>query len=240
MCIRDRDVTVTRAAPCETCGGSGAAPGSTPQVCGSCNGKGQVVYSQGFFMVSTTCPDCRGEGKRINDPSKDCKAQGDQDREDVLTDTVPPGVEDGQTLRLSGKGEMSREGGIPGNLYVNLHVEADERLHREGPDLFVDIHISFPLAALGGKVTIPVLKGEKEVDLEPGVQPGDVMVLRGAGVPRLDGRGKGDQIVRFQVDVPKKLPGRAADLLRDLAEELGEEVPERKGLFSRFQRSRRK
>jgi len=124
---------------------------------------------------------------------------------------------------------------------VNLHVEADERLHREGPDLFVDVHISFPLAALGGMVTVPVIKGEQEVEIPAGIQSGEVMVLRNAGVPRLDGRGRGDQILRFQVDVPKKLSNRAKDLLRQVSEEMGEELPERKGLFGRrFQRAKRK
>jgi len=234
-----KEVVVARHMACDSCKGSGASPGSSPELCRTCGGKGQVVHSQGFFMISTTCPDCRGAGQRIKEPCEDCEGKGVIAREDTLSVTVPAGVEDGQTLRLGGQGETSRQGGAPGNLYVNLHVEADERLHREGPDLFVDVHISFPLAALGGKVAIPVLKGEQEIDVPAGVQPGDVMVLRGAGVARLDGRGKGDQVLRFQVDVPKKLSRKAKDLLRDLANELGEEVPERKGLFSRFQRSKR-
>jgi molecular chaperone DnaJ len=235
-----KEVTVHRKILCETCKGSGSAPGSTPATCPTCQGKGQVVHSQGFFMISTTCPDCRGAGRKVTDPCPDCKGEGILQREDNLTVTVPAGVEDGQTLRLSGKGEASLEGGAAGNLYVNLHVEADDRLHREGPDLFVDIHLSVPLAALGGQVQIPVLNGEKEIDVPPGTQSGDVVVLKGAGVARLNGRGRGDQVVRFIVDVPKKLSGRAKELFRELAEELGEDVPERRGLFSRFQRSRRR
>jgi len=235
-----KEVKITRQVVCSTCNGTGAAEGSSAVACNMCRGQGQVVHSQGFFMISTTCPQCQGEGKRIKDPCKTCQGAGVQQRDDSLSITVPAGVEDGQTLRLSGQGETSRQGGVPGNLYVNLHVEADERLHREGADLFVDVHISYPLAAMGGKVTVPVLKGEQEVEIPAGVQPGDVMVLRNAGVPRLEGRGRGDQILRFQVDVPTKLSSRTKDLLRQLAEEMGEELPERKGLFSRFQRSRRK
>lgn len=235
-----RDVAVKRRILCDSCGGSGAAPGTTPDVCGTCNGKGQVVHSQGFFMISTTCPDCRGEGRVVKEPCPECEGSGIQLREDELQVTVPAGVEDGQTLRLAGKGEASSRGGMPGNLYVNLHVEADERLHREGPDLFVDVHLSVPLAALGGTVTVPVLRGEQDVDVKAGTQPGDVHVMRGAGVPRLDGRGRGDQVIRFQVDVPRKLSGKARELMRELADELGEELPEKRGLFSRFQRSRRK
>ena len=235
-----KEVTVPRRVVCSGCGGSGAAPGSTPKRCGTCGGKGQVVHSQGFFMISTNCPDCRGEGTHIDEPCDDCKGAGIQQNDDSLSVTVPAGVEDGQTLRLTGQGEVARQGGVPGNLYVNLHVEADDRLHREGPDLFADVHVSVPLAALGGKVKVPVLKGEKEVEVAAGVQPGDVMVMRGAGVARLDGRGRGDQILRFQVDVPRNLSGRAKELLRELGEELGEELPERKHIFSRFQRAKRK
>jgi molecular chaperone DnaJ len=234
-----KEIAVTRNTPCETCGGSGAAPGSSRTACETCGGKGQVVHSQGFFMISSTCPTCRGEGSQIKDPCGDCGGSGLTRAEDKLTVTIPAGVEDGQSLRLAGKGEQSRSGGISGNLYVNLNVMADDRLHREGPDLFVDIHISYPLAALGGKVKVPVLKGDKEITVEPGTQAGSVQVLRGAGVPRLDGSGRGDQVIRFQVDVPKKLSGRAQELLRELAEEMGEEIPERRSLFGRFQKSRR-
>jgi molecular chaperone DnaJ len=235
-----KEVTVSRRVPCNACGGKGAAPGTSATVCPTCRGKGQVVHSQGFFMISSPCPDCRGEGSRITTPCSDCKGTGLQQKEDKLSVSVPAGVEDGQTLRLGGKGEVSPRGGTSGHLYVNLHVEADDRLQRDGPDLFVDVHISFPLAALGGTVTVPVLRGEKEITLQPSVQSGDVVVLRGAGVQRLDGRGRGDQAIRFQVEVPKTLSPRAQELLHELAKELGEEVPERRGFFSRFQKPRQK
>lgn len=235
-----KDINVNRHVKCTNCGGTGAAPGTTPNVCHTCKGKGQVIHSQGFFMISTTCSDCRGQGVKITSPCAECKGSGLQQTEEKLQVSVPAGVEDGQTLRIAGKGEFSPDGGAAGNLYVNLHVEADDRLHREGADLFVDVYLSFPLAAMGGKVMIPILKGEKEIAVKPGTQPGDVMVLRGAGVPRLDGYGRGDQVIRFQVEVPKKLSSRAQELLRELAQELGEEVPERRSLFDRFQRSKRK
>jgi len=235
-----QEVEINRQVACETCEGSGAKAGSSPGTCPTCQGKGQVVHSQGFFMVSTTCPECRGQGRVITDPCEDCQGSGVTKEEDTLQITVPAGVEDGQTLRLGGQGNLSSQGGSPGDLYVHLHVEADDRLHRDGPDLFVEVHLSYPLAALGGKITVPVLKGEKEIDIDPGVQPGEVMVLRGAGVPRLDGRGRGDQVIRFKVDVPTKLSDRAEELLRELADEMGDEVPEKQGLFSRFKRSKRK
>ena len=235
-----REVEINRQVACETCSGSGAKPGSAPSTCPTCQGKGQVVHSQGFFMISTTCPDCRGQGRVVTDPCEPCHGSGVTQEEESLQITVPAGVEDGQTLRLGAQGNISSQGGSPGDLYVHLHVEADDRLHRDGPNLFVDVHLSFPLAALGGKITVPVLKGEKEVEINAGVQPGEVMVMRGAGVPRLDGRGRGDQVIRFKVEVPTKLSGRAEELLRELAEEMGDELPEKKGLFSRFSKARRK
>ena len=235
-----KEITVNRRVRCQTCGGNGARAGTTPTRCPTCKGRGQVVHSQGFFMISTTCPDCRGEGMHITDPCPDCSGSGLKQSDEKLQVTVPAGVEDGQTLRLSSKGETSLEGGRAGDLYVHLHVEADERLHREGADLFCDVHLSYPLAALGGKVVIPLLKGEKEIEVAAGTQPGDVMVLRGAGVPYLDRHARGDQIVRFQVEVPKELTPRAQELLRELATELGEDLPEKKSIFSRFQRTKRK
>jgi molecular chaperone DnaJ len=235
-----KEVAVAHHVRCGACGGSGAAPGTSRSRCPTCGGRGQVVHSQGFFMISTSCPDCQGEGTRLTAPCKSCKGSGLEPTEDKLQVSVPAGVEDGQTLRLAGKGEQAPDGGSPGNLYVHLHVEADDRLQRDGPDLFCDVHISYPTAALGGKVAIPVLKGEKEVTVPAGTQPGDVMVLKNAGVPRLDGRGRGDHVVRFQVEVPKQVSRRAEELLRELATELGAEAPERRGVFSRFQRAKRK
>ena len=234
-----KEVNVSRNLRCDSCGGTGAAPGSRPTVCRTCKGKGQVVHSQGFFMISTTCPDCRGAGSSISDPCGDCSGEGVVQSGDELSVTVPAGVEDGQTLRLSGQGDLSFEGGVPGNLYVHLHVEADDRLLREGPHLFAEVPISIPTAALGGKVKVPVLKGDKEIEVKPGTQPGDRLTMHGEGVPYIDRPGRrGDQVIQFRVEVPDKLSSKAKELLRELAEELGEELTERKGLFSRFQRSR--
>jgi molecular chaperone DnaJ len=235
-----KEISVSRHVRCTECGGTGAAPGTTKTVCPSCRGKGQVVHAQGFFMISTTCPECRGEGSKILTPCKECKGSGQTPKDEKLQVTVPAGIEDGQTLRIGGKGERPIDGGVSGNLFVNLHVEADDRLHREGPDLFVDVHLSFPLAALGGKVSVPVLKGETEVEVKAGIQSGDVVVLKGQGVARLDGRGRGDEVIRFQVDVPTSLTDHAKELLRQLATELGEEVPEKRSLFGRFGRAKKK
>jgi molecular chaperone DnaJ len=232
-----KDVKVTRAIGCATCNASGAAPGSKPEVCKTCQGKGQVVHAQGFFMVQTTCPHCRGAGKSIKDPCEDCRGRGAKPETATLNVTVPAGVDDGQTLRLAGKGE-SAPGGTTGHLYVVLHVQGDDRFRREGDDILTEIPISFVKATLGGEVEIHTLEdscnGVATVDLKPGTQPGDVMVRRGHGVPHVGEHGRGDQVIQFKVEIPKKLSTRQEELMRELAADMDEAVKaEKRGLFSR-------
>ncbi|HSK03654.1 MAG TPA: molecular chaperone DnaJ [Kofleriaceae bacterium] len=234
-----KDIKVTRDVPCATCTGSGSKPGSTPETCRTCNGKGQVVHAQGFFMVQTTCPHCRGAGKQVKDPCEDCRGRGTRPETSTLNVQVPAGVDDGQTLRLAGKGEAA-PGGAAGHLYVVLHVQGDERFKRDAEDVLTEVPISFVKAALGGEVEIFTLDdnctGNATIRLEPGTQPGDVMVRRGQGIPRVGGSatGRGDHVVQFKVDIPKKLTSRQEELLRELAAELGETVKEKRaGLFSR-------
>ncbi len=232
-----KDVKVTREIPCTTCSGSGAAAGSKPEQCKACQGKGQVVHSQGFFMVQTTCPQCRGAGKTIKDPCADCRGRGVQPETSTLNVTVPAGVDDAQTLRLAGKGAVIPNG-QPGHLYVVLHVQGDDRFRREGDDVLTEIPISFVKAALGGEVEIHTLedecKGTATLELKPGTQPGDVVVRRGHGIPHVGATGRGDQVVQWKVEIPKKVSGKAEELLRELATELGENVKaEKRGLFGR-------
>jgi molecular chaperone DnaJ len=231
-----KEVKVARDIPCETCKGSGAAAGSKPEVCKTCQGKGQVVHAQGFFMVQTTCPHCRGAGKTIKDPCTDCRGRGTQVETSTLSVTVPAGVDDGQTLRLAGKGETVT-GGVAGHLYVVLHVQGDERFRRDGADILTEVPVSFVKAALGGEVQIYTLEdacqGTAMVDLKPGTQPGDVIVRRGQGVPRVTEHGRGDHVIQFKVEIPKKLSKKQEELLRELASDLGEEGvrPEKRGLL---------
>jgi molecular chaperone DnaJ len=231
-----KDVKVTRDTPCETCHGSGAAPGSKPETCRVCAGKGQVVHSQGFFMVQTTCPQCRGAGKQIKDACSDCRGRGTRPETSTLSVTVPAGVDDGQTLRLAGKG-ASIPNGVSGHLYVVLHVQGDERFRRDGEDVLTEVPVSFVKAALGGEVEIYTLddncNGSTTIDLKPGTQPGEVVVRRGQGIPRVGESGRGDQVVQFKVEIPKKLSQRQEELLRELATDLGEGVKEKRGLFGR-------
>jgi molecular chaperone DnaJ len=237
-----KEVKVTRAIACATCTGTGAAPGSKPEVCRTCQGKGQVVHAQGFFMVQSTCPHCRGAGKTIKDPCEDCRGRGVKPETSTLSVTVPAGVDDGQTLRLAGKGE-SIANGTTGHLYVVLHVQGDERFRRDGEDILTEVPVSFVKAALGGEIEVYTLEddcnGVATVELKPGTQPGDTMVRRGQGIPRVGEHGRGDQVILFKVEIPKKLSSRQEELLRELATELGEDgvKPEKRGLFSRGKKS---
>lgn len=232
-----KDVKVTRAVACATCNATGAAPGSKPEICKTCQGKGQVVHAQGFFMVQTTCPHCRGAGKSIKDPCEDCRGRGAKPETATMSVTVPAGVDDGQTLRLAGKGETA-PGGTTGHLYVVLHVQGDERFKRDGDDILTEIPVSFVKAALGGEVEVYTLEdncnGTAMIDLKPGTQPGDVIVRRGQGIPHVGEHGRGDQVIQFKVEIPKKLSARQEELLRELATEMEENVKaEKRGLFSR-------
>jgi molecular chaperone DnaJ len=232
-----KDVKVSRDVACTTCSGSGARPGSKPEVCRTCQGKGQVVHAQGFFMVQTTCPHCRGAGQSIKDPCEDCRGRATKAETSTLNVTVPAGVDDGQTLRLAGKGEVA-PGGIAGHLYVVLHVQGDERFKRDGEDVLTEVPVSFLKAALGGEIEVHTLEehctGSTTIELKPGIQPDEVVVRRGQGIPRVGGSGRGDHVLQFKVEIPRKLTPRQEELMRELAGEFGETVrPEKRGLFSR-------
>lgn len=236
-----KEIKVQRDVACTTCSGSGAKAGTKPETCSTCNGRGQVVHNQGFFMVQSTCPRCRGEGRIVKEACVDCNGRRTQVETSTLSVTVPPGVDDGQTLRLAGKGEAAPGGGPAGHLYVVLHVRGDERFQREGEDVLTEVPVSFVKAILGGEVEVPVLDdscdGTTTVEIKPGTQPGDHVVRRGAGIPRIGKPGRGDQVVRWKVEIPTKLTARQSELLRELAGELDEEVrAEKKGLFGRLKK----
>ena len=229
-----KEVKVLRRVPCKSCRGSGAAPGTSPETCQQCGGRGQVMHSQGFLMISTVCPVCRGEGRVVRKPCTSCDGSGLDHEEDTLQVAVPAGVEDGSTLRLMGRGEVAPQGGRPGNLYVSLRVEPDERFERDGADLHAEIAVSFPQLALGDTQSVPSLTGPAQVDIEPGTQPGETVTLVGRGMPRLDGRGQGDLIVHLKLIVPTTLTPEAEVHLRAFAAAGGQRVsPERTGFFRR-------
>jgi molecular chaperone DnaJ len=223
-----RDVKLTRTVNCSTCDGTGAARGGRAETCRPCQGKGQVVHAQGFFMVQTTCSQCQGRGRTISVPCISCHGRGLGPETATLSLTIPPGVSHKQTLRVGGKGECA-PGGTPGDLYVLLHVTNDDRFTREEDnDVTSEVSISFARAALGGEVEVDTLDdachGTAILELAPGTQPDDLVVRRGQGVPRLDGHGRGDHLIQFKVEVPRKLTDKQAKILCEFAAELGEEL----------------
>jgi molecular chaperone DnaJ len=216
------DVELQYPDACEECAGSGAAAGSRREPCATCGGRGQVAHSRGPFVLQTTCPHCQGAGTFVKDPCKKCSGRGEVSTKRTVKVTIPPGIDDGQTLRVSDQGQPGRRRGPAGHLYVTVQVEAHPQFQRDGADLVHELHVTFPQAALGVEVRIPTLEGgEAKVKVPAGTQSGDTVVLSGAGIQRLQARGKGDLIVVVHVDVPKKLSSKAKKLLAELADELG-------------------
>jgi molecular chaperone DnaJ len=229
-----KEIKVKRQVRCTGCGGTGAAAGSKPELCQHCGGRGQVMHAQGFLMISTTCPVCRGQGRIIRKPCPDCEGAGTQEQDDTLQIQIPAGVEDGATLRIVGRGETPANGGRPGNLYVVLRVEADERFERDGADLHTEIAVSFPQLALGDRITVPTIDSEIEADIPAGSQPGDTIALNGKGLPRIDGRGKGAIVAHLKLVVPTSLSPDEETHLRAYAAAGGQRVnPERASFFRR-------
>ncbi|MCA9601748.1 MAG: molecular chaperone DnaJ [Polyangiales bacterium] len=213
----EKEFPIRHAVPCETCSGKGGKR----EHCTTCGGHGQVATARGPIMFTTTCHACGGRGERLVERCDDCKGEGAKPKERKVKVTIPAGIDDGQTLRLAGQGEPSMNGGPAGHLYVRVHVEQDERFQRDGFDLVHELHLSFPDAALGGTVSVPTLEDDpEEIDVPAGAQPGDTMVIEGAGIPRLDGRGRGDLVTVLHVDVPKKLSRKAKKLIEELKAEL--------------------
>ena len=221
-----KSVETTRSVGCPSCRTTGAASGTKVEVCRPCQGKGQVVHPQGFFMVQTLCAQCQGAGKTIKDPCRDCRGRGVRSETQTLVVTVPAGVDDGQTLRISGKGE-SPLSGSPGDLYVVLIVDGDDRFERDGDDIISEVPISFFQAALGGEIEVDTLdnncEGTAILELRPGTQPGDEIVRREQGIPHVTAQGRGDHYIRFTIEIPKKLTTKQEKLLRELAADFGED-----------------
>ncbi len=225
-----KTIELRRAEPCEKCGGSGAAPGTKPRVCSTCQGRGQVYRNRGFFSVATTCPSCGGQGTSIDKKCPACSGQGRVPKTVRVRVNIPAGVDDGTRLRIPDEGEPGDGGGPRGDLYVYVFVEEHEFFQRHGDDVVCEVPITFAQASLGADVEVPTLRGKARVKIPPGTQSGQVFRLRGQGFPRLRGGGEGDQIVQVAIDVPKKLTPRQEQLIRELAELDDKNVsPKRKG-----------
>lgn len=218
-----KDVELAHPSPCATCDGSGAKGGKL-KPCGTCGGKGQVAHQRGPFLLSSTCPACGGRGVTPHEHCPDCRGTGDAEVQRKVKVTVPAGIDHGQTLRVAGQGQAGRKGGPSGHLYVTVDVAEDSTFERQGFDILHELHVPFPTAALGGEIRIPTLDGgDTKATIPSGTQPGQTVVVEGFGVPRLDGRGRGDLIAIIQIDVPTKLSGKAKSLLKDLRAEFGDD-----------------
>ncbi len=229
-------IEIEVSAACEPCGGKGAEPGTGTRRCNLCGGHGQVRAQQGFFMVERTCPTCQGRGEVIEKPCGACRGEGRVDQAQKLDVAVPPGVDTGTRIRLSGKGEAGPFGAPPGDLYIFLHIRRHPVFERDGTTLITRAPITFTSAALGGEIEIPGLDGQIHTIIIPsGIQSGKQLRKRGAGMPVLQGRGHGDLVVEILVETPTKLSARQKELLKELqATETGEECPQSMGFFERL------
>jgi molecular chaperone DnaJ len=233
---KNSEIEIEVARACEPCAGSGAEPGTGARRCTMCGGNGKMRAQQGFFMVERTCQGCGGRGEVLETPCRSCRGEGRVDQPQKLTVEIPPGVDTGTRIRLTGKGEAGPFGAPPGDLYIFLHVRRHGVFERDGTTLVTRVPITFTTAALGGQIEIPGLDSERmAIDIPAGIQSGKQLRRRGAGMPVLQGRGRGDLVVEINVETPTRLSARQKELLRELqATETGEECPQSKGFFDRI------
>ena len=233
---KQAQIEIEVAATCEPCDGSGAEPGTGTRRCNLCGGHGQVRAQQGFFMVERTCPTCHGRGEVIEKPCRKCGGEGRVDQAQKLDVAIPPGVDTGTRIRLGGKGEAGPFGAPAGDLYIFVHVRRHAVFERDGTTLITRVPITFTTAALGGEIELPGIDGERHtVPIPAGIQSGKQLRRRGAGMPVLQGRGRGDLVMEITVETPTKLTARQKELLRELQEtETGDECPGSKGFFDKL------
>lgn len=233
---KSTEIEIEVSQACDTCDGSGATPGTSERTCNLCNGMGSVRAKQGLFVIERPCPTCNGRGSVIEDPCRDCRGEGRVDKAQTLKVDIPAGVDTGTRIRLSGKGEAGQRGAPAGDLYIFLHVQQHRVFEREGTTLATRIPVSFTTAALGGCVEIPDLDGStNRLEIPAGIQSGKQLRIRGAGMPVLQGRGRGDLVVEIAVETPTKLSRRQKEILEEFkATETGDECPESRGFFNKL------
>jgi len=213
-------IQIPREETCESCHGSGAAPGTSRETCPQCQGRGQIRYQQGFLVVARTCGQCRGTGQIVPKPCPACRGAGRTARDRRVTVKIPAGIADGQRLRLHGEGEHGAAGGPTGDLYVVVHVRPHSFFHREGDDLFAEVPVPFHMMALGGTFPIEGLAGPIDVSVPAGSANGEVVSYRGKGMPNVSGHGRGALHVRLVVDVPRKLTKEQKKLIDQLGKSM--------------------
>jgi molecular chaperone DnaJ len=230
-----RQVDVARQEFCGECRGSGARKGTTPTTCNYCGGRGQVVQSRGFFQVATTCPACGGEGVRITDPCPSCRGAGRTQTTARLQVDVPPGVESGMWLQLRNQGEIGDPGAARGNLRIQIVVKKHPFFERRRNELICQVPVSFAQATLGAVVEVPTLDGRENLEIPRGTQSGEILRIKGRGMPDIGGRSRGDELVEVVVETPRHLTPRQEELLREFAEIEHHQVsPRRKSFFEKL------
>ncbi len=235
----EKSVSVTRNESCKDCGGTGAKKGTSPETCPVCRGSGQVQSTQrtpfGVFSSSSPCQNCKGTGKIIKEPCPSCKGEGRVRKTRTIRVKIPAGIDDGQTISLRGEGNGGTQGGPAGDLYVTVYVKEHKMFKRDGQDIILEMPISFVQAALGATLTVPTVDGKVQYDLPEGTQTGTVFRLRGSGVPSVNGRGRGDQYVKVNVEIPRNLNHEQKELLRKFDEATGDSCySERGGFFKKM------
>ncbi|HEY5544299.1 MAG TPA: molecular chaperone DnaJ [Candidatus Binatia bacterium] len=231
----EKKVKIPRHGACESCRGTGAKPGTAPQTCPTCRGRGQVSFQQGFFSVSRTCNQCQGQGTIIKEPCLTCAGAGRVRNMHTLSVKIPAGVDNGSRLKLRGEGESAPPGGAPGDLYVVIQVEPHPIFMRDNLDIICDVPISFVQAALGAEIDVPTLDGKVKMKIPSGTQSGKLFRMKGKGIKDVHGLQQGDQHVRVTVETPTRLTARQKELLKEFAALGGEEVnPLSKGFFDKM------
>lgn len=220
----EKQVSLHRTEKCEHCSGNGAEPGTPINTCTTCNGSGSEVRVQqtpfGNFQTKTTCRSCSGQGKSFEKACLDCEGRGILKKEKTLGVKVPPGIDHGETIRITGEGEAGIQGGTTGDLYIQVQVEESESFVREGYDILSDLFISYPVAVLGGKKEVETIDGPVELKIPSGTESGIILKLKGKGVEKLRGRGRGDHLVRVIIETPKHVSRKVKKLLQELDSEL--------------------
>ena len=218
----NKEIEVPRSEVCSTCNGSGARPGTSPQRCGTCGGTGQVqkVQSAGFARLIrvTACSKCHGRGYLIDTPCKECRGRGTVEKTRRIRMTIPAGAEDGLTLRLRGEGSAGETGVPPGDLYVVVNVAHHRLFARQGADIYLETRIGAVQAMLGTELTVPTLYGNVKLEIPHGTQPGHVFPIKGKGLPKYGGWGKGDQYVKVNVEIPRNISGQQKEILKQLGD----------------------
>lgn len=222
---KEVQIKVPRHETCDVCDGTGSKAGTKPAVCPVCSGSGQIRQTQGFFSITQTCYKCKGEGKIISSPCGSCQGSGLKLHKRTITVKIPAGVESGSRLKITGEGEQGPNGGTRGDLYVVIHVKKHDIFERHGNDIISLIDVSFPMACLGGEIEVPTINGSKaKMKIPPGTENGQVFRLKGNGIPYLGSYGRGDQLVKINIRVPKKLTPRQKELLKEFSTLDGEDV----------------